>query len=211
MLMDRRLLAVPGLLAVALLLSACGGSSSDTANQPSATATSHTSAMPATTPSSGPAASAKAHNDPDVMFATMMIPHHRQAVEMAKLAATRASAPEVKALAAKIEGAQQPEIDTMTGWLQSWGAPVPSTAMGGMSMGQGMMSESAMRALGKVSGSTFDTMFLTMMITHHQGAIAEAKTEQASGSNTDALALARKIESDQTAEISRMRALQQLA
>jgi uncharacterized protein (DUF305 family) len=40
------------------------------------------------------------HNDQDVMFAQMMIPHHRHAIEMAGLAATRASSAEVKQLAA---------------------------------------------------------------------------------------------------------------
>src|SRR5688500_14913135 len=72
-------------------------------------------------PSKGATTSATAGNDSDVMFAQMMIPHHQQAVEMAELAATRASDPEVKELAAKIKAAQAPEIATMTGWLTAWG------------------------------------------------------------------------------------------
>jgi uncharacterized protein (DUF305 family) len=47
-------------------------------------------------------------------------------------------------------------------------------------------------------------MFLRLMITHHQGAIAMAKTEQANGSNPQAIALARSIESSQSAEIEQM-------
>lgn len=62
-------------------------------------------------------------NKQDVTFASDMIPHHAQAVEMSKLADTRAQAAQVKALADKIEAAQQPEIDRMNGWLTSWGAP----------------------------------------------------------------------------------------
>ena len=78
---------------------------------------------PGASSSSAPAApSASAQpsatfNDADVMFAQMMIPHHEQAVEMADLAATRASDPEVKELATKIKAAQDPEIQTMKGWL----------------------------------------------------------------------------------------------
>ena len=48
-------------------------------------------------------------------------------------------------------------------------------------------------------------MFLTMMMAHHQGAIAMAKTEQADGKNADAVALAKKIEADQTAELAQMK------
>ena len=45
------------------------------------------------------------HNDADVMFAQMMIPHHEQALEMAELAEDR-SGPEVGDLAAEIAEAQ---------------------------------------------------------------------------------------------------------
>src|SRR5690242_7335349 len=103
----------------ALLLSACGGSTSSTGHDGTAMA-----------PASAPA-SAAPFNDADVTFAQSMIPHHQQAVQMAELADSRAASTEVKTLAAKIKAAQQPEIDTMTGWLTAWDQP---TAMPGMSM-----------------------------------------------------------------------------
>jgi len=43
-----------------------------------------------------------------------------------------------------------------------------------------------------------------MMIKHHEGAIQMARTEQANGKNTDAIALAKQIEAAQTAEIATM-------
>ncbi len=43
-----------------------------------------------------------------------------------------------------------------------------------------------------------------MMIQHHQGAVEMAKAEQSDGQNPDAVALAKKIEAAQTAEISQM-------
>ncbi|MEP7090010.1 MAG: DUF305 domain-containing protein [Nocardioidaceae bacterium] len=147
-------------------------------------------------------------NDADVTFTQSMIPHHRQAVEMATLARTNGSAPEVKTLAVKIEGAQGPEIDTMTQWLKDWGQKVPSDSMSGMghsgSSMPGMMSDADMRKLDAATGPTFDRMFLTMMTSHHSGAIEMAKTEQKDGKNPDAVALAKKIEADQTAEIADM-------
>ena len=64
-----------------------------------------------------------------------------------------------------------------------------------------------MAELEEASGPEFDQMFLTMMIRHHEGAIEMAKTEQDEGENPDALALAEKIEADQTAEIETIEGL----
>jgi uncharacterized protein (DUF305 family) len=153
----------------------------------------------------GSAPATAGHNAQDVMFAQMMIPHHEQAVVMAKQAATKASSPQVKELARQIEQAQGPEIQMMTGWLQTWGASKPSGD--GMHMGDGMMSDQDMKKLDKLSGKPFDQAFLEMMIKHHQGAIAMAKTEQAQGSAADAKAMAGSIVTSQSAEITTMRKL----
>ena len=143
-----------------------------------------------------------------------MIPHHEQAVEMAKLAKQHASTAEVKKLADKIAGAQGPEIDTMKGWLKDWDQSGSDGSMSGMgdSSGsaaemQGMMSDAQMSALSSSAGADFDQMFLTMMVAHHTGAIEMAKTEQAKGKNADAKELAKKIEAGQTAELVEMKQL----
>lgn len=150
-------------------------------------------------------------NDADVTFAQSMVPHHEQAMEMATMAQERASSPEVKQLAEKIAAAQGPEIDTMTGWLEDWGQEVSSDSEGGMDHSgsdmSGMMSDDDMRSLGAATGAEFDQMFLEMMIEHHTGAIEMAQTEQQDGENPDAIALAEKIEADQTAEIAEMQDL----
>lgn len=150
-------------------------------------------------------------NDQDVEFAQGMIPHHRQAVDMAELAQTRASSAEVKALAATIQGAQDPEINTMEGWLTDWDKPLPDDGMSGMdhgSMGNdpmpGMMSTDDMDSLSKASGTEFDKSFLTMMITHHEGAIEMAESEIADGSSAEAIALAKQVKDAQTGEIATM-------
>jgi uncharacterized protein (DUF305 family) len=147
-------------------------------------------------------------NNADVTFAQSMIPHHEQAVEMAKMAKMHASTPEVKILADKIESAQGPEIMTMQGWLKSWGKPEASGSLGDMAHGTGMpgmMRDGDMSGLEKATGATFDKMFLTMMVAHHTGAIEMARTEQSKGKNADAKALAKKIEAAQTTEITEMK------
>ncbi|MFF7278387.1 DUF305 domain-containing protein [Streptomyces griseorubiginosus] len=157
---------------------------------------------------SGTAAS---HNAQDVSFAQGMIPHHRQAVEMAELAAGRASSSEVKDLATRVEKAQGPEITTMTGWLKSWDEKVPE-AMSGMDHSAhsgmaGMMDDADMGKLEKASGKDFDSMFLTMMVEHHEGAVEMATTEKAKGEYKDATDMAGDIITAQNAEISEMKKL----
>jgi uncharacterized protein (DUF305 family) len=196
------------LLAVAatLVLSACGGDDS-----PSGSGMDHG----ATTAASGAPASAAAFTDADVAFARHMIDHHRQAIQMAATAEGRAADAGVKELAGRIEGAQQPEIDTMNEWLAAWGEPAPMPAasmasdMPGMQHGAmpGMMSAEDMTTLMGAEGAAFDKQFLTMMIAHHEGAVQMARQEAAQGSNTDAKALAQKIVTDQQAEIASMRTM----
>ncbi|MER6591360.1 DUF305 domain-containing protein [Micromonospora purpureochromogenes] len=172
----------------------------------------------AATATGSPTATAD-HNQADVTFAQNMIMHHRQAVQMAELAETRASDPQVKTLATRIKAAQAPEIQQMTTWLNQWGAPVPSPSPNGHGMhggtpsaspgsaSPGMMTDQDMAALENATGNEFDKMFLQMMISHHQGAVQEATTEIEQGQNRDAKSLAEKIKSDQTAEISQMQNL----
>ena len=151
----------------------------------------------------------------DVTFAQEMIPHHEQATEMAALAQDRTTNPEILDIASRIEAAQDPEIETMTTWLQEWGVPEDSTnehsemnhGQGSESSMPGMMSEDDMTALEDATGVEFDQMFLTMMIEHHEGAIIMAKSEIDSGTNPDAIALAEQIQAAQTAEITEMEAL----
>jgi uncharacterized protein (DUF305 family) len=78
--------------------------------------------------------------------------------------------------------------------------------MGGTT-GKGMMSAADMKMLDKASGAEFDKMFLTMMIKHHEGAIAMARDEQAKGLYGPAKTLAASIVSSQSAQIATMRSL----
>ena len=192
-----------------LALSACGGEDMDMGSMPGGSST--TSAT-ATAGSSAPAAGE--HNAADVDFASGMIPHHAQAVEMADMAIENATNPEVKALAGRIKQAQDPEIETMSGWLTSWGEEVPEAGggMAGMDHGGGeamggMMSEQDMTALGEASGSQFDRMWLEMMTAHHEGAVEMARTELAQGSYPQAKDLAQAIIDSQSKEITEMSVL----
>ena len=151
-------------------------------------------------------------NATDVGFAQGMIPHHAQAVEMAEMGIAKSTNADVLALAKQIKSAQNPEIETMTGWLQTWGQAVPSTASmagGGHDMTNmsGMMSGADMKRLESSTGTAFDRLWLELMIQHHEGAVRMAKDELADGKNSDAKALAQAIITGQQAEITKMNAL----
>lgn len=146
-------------------------------------------------------------NDADVTFAQEMIPHHRQATEMAAMAESRTVDPAVLDLADRIEAAQDPEIETMTDWLVAWDREVPEGDMAGMTGMAGMMDDDQMAELEGASGAEFDRLFLTMMTEHHDGAVEMAKVEQTDGKYEEAVTLAEDIEQQQTAEITQMQDL----
>lgn len=60
-------------------------------------------------------------DDFDENFVAMMIAHHQGAIDMAKLAETRAKHDEVKQLSKDIIVAQTKEIADMKMWQQDWG------------------------------------------------------------------------------------------
>ncbi|MER5357607.1 DUF305 domain-containing protein [Streptomyces sp. NPDC002785] len=207
----RRMLAgAATVAALALTLVACGSSEESKTDGSSMPGMDHGSAG-----ASAAATPGGAFNDADVKFAQQMIPHHQQAVVMAELADGRAADPEIKELAAAIEKAQDPEIDTMKGWLTSWGKPLPSASssmgdMPGMDHGSdssgmpGMMSGKDMSDLKAAKGKDFDKKFAQLMIGHHEGAVTMAEDEQKNGSNADAKKLAGAVVTAQTAEIEQM-------
>lgn len=151
------------------------------------------------------------HNDADVAFAQQMIPHHRQAIMMARLADSRASNAAVLTLARDIETAQRQEIKTFEGWLDDWGQDASGHGMDGSHMDHdsmdGMLDAGQMRDLRDATGTAFDRLFLASMIEHHEGAVTMARTEVDDGESSDAIALAEKIAADQAAEIEAMREL----
>jgi uncharacterized protein (DUF305 family) len=198
----RRSAAVLAAGAAAVALAACGGNDDKPAGHGG-----HGSASPSASASAS--AAQGQHNAADAAFAKGMIPHHRQAVEMAALAPSRAESPEVKKLAQEIKKAQDPEIKTLSGWLASWGEPVPAGgAMDHSSHGMsGMMTMEEMDKLKGASAKAFDTAFMEMMIEHHEGAVDMAKTELAQGGFPGAKTMAQAIITSQSAEIARMNKL----
>lgn len=166
----------------------------------------HHSTSPASTSSPSTSSSVSASfNDADVVFVQGMIPHHEQAVAMSdSLLKKTEVAPQVAALAKQIQDAQQPEIDTMKGWLTAWGQ-----GTGGMHHGSdgGMATAAELEELEKADGASGQRRYLEMMTAHHTGAIQMAQTEISDGKNPDAIKMAKDIVTVQQREITVMKDL----
>lgn len=180
-------------------VTACGGDDSDASTGATTLST-----------ASAPSTAASAFNDADVTFAQSMIPHHEQAIEMAEMALDPSSGAgaDVTALAKQIQAAQDPEIAQMKQWLSAWGMSTQMDSSGhDMESMDGMMTASDMQALAAATGPAFDQLWLTMMIEHHEGAIAMANTALSAGESSDVNQLANAIVEGQQAEIDTMNGL----
>ena len=200
----RRATAAALLLTLAPLLAACG--SDEPTAAPAAERT---------------AASGDTFNDADVAFASDMIPHHADALVMVDMTQGRDLSPELAQLTEDIRAAQAPEIELMADWLTAWGEEVPETSrdhvnshdmgdmgdMGDDTDGHMGMDPDDLAALEGADGAAFETMWLEMMVDHHEGAIEMAQQEQEAGLFTDAVDLADAIEASQSAEIDLMEGL----
>ncbi len=188
-----RTLAIAAALALGLTLAGCStnNNSSDTGSSSSTTS------------------AASTHNDQDVTFAQMMLPHHKQAVSMSDTLLAKGSDVDTKVadLAKQIKAEQSPEIKQLTSWLKSWGEPTEMPSMSGMdhSSMSGMMSDSDMQDLDQASAKDAGKLYLEQMIQHHEGAVAVAKTVVDKGKNTDAVQMAKSIVTSQTEQITQMK------
>lgn len=153
------------------------------------------------------------HNADDVAFATDMVPHHQQAIELSELVPERSTDPELVALASKIAAEQQPEINILNVFLVQWNEN-PEAGVGsegdhaghGQTM-QGMVDDATMARLESLRGPEFDALWLQSMIGHHQGAVEMAKAEIANGENVDAISMAKTMVTAQEADIAQMKSM----
>jgi uncharacterized protein (DUF305 family) len=147
-------------------------------------------------------------NADDHAFATNMIPHHEQAIELAALAPERSTDQELIALADKISAEQQPEINALRVFLVQWNENPEDNRShgggGGHGAMEGMVDDATMARLQSLQGAEFDTLWLQSMISHHQGAIEMAKAEVANGQNDDIKRMAQTMIDTQQAEINQM-------
>lgn len=149
----------------------------------------------------------------DAHFIEQMIPHHEDAITMAKLALTKAQRTEVKQLAQNIIDSQGKEINEMKAWYKEWfGRDLPTGEnvmsqhgmMGNNGMHMGMMgNETDITRLEQAED--FDVAFVEDMIPHHQMAVMMASMLRNGTQRPEMKKLADDIITAQTNEIDQMR------
>jgi uncharacterized protein (DUF305 family) len=143
----------------------------------------------------------------DQAFIDAMVPHHREAIEMAKAANSRGlTQPELQAIARDIVSSQQREIDQMLDWREEWFGsrqlgPVLPEVLGVPERELGMKHGSADEVAGAVD---VDATFAQMMIPHHEGAIAMAGAAKERAQHEELKQLADAIIEAQQREIDVM-------
>lgn len=133
-------------------------------------------------------------------FASMMIPHHEQAIVMSDLALVNTTNPALLQLAQQIKAAQGPEIEQM----RTWGDV--DTEMHSGHVMAGMLTDEEIAQLKSAKGVAFDRLFLEGMIKHHEGAIMMAEMILDS-KNPEVTTLAQEIITAQQIEIDLMKSL----
>lgn len=142
----------------------------------------------------------------DSHFIERMIPHHEDAITMAKLALEKSQKEEIKKLAENIIKTQVQENEKMRSWYKSWFGTEASELTGkGMGMiGGGMMGDgSDIKEL--ENAENFDKAFIEEMIPHHQMAVMMANMLKNGTQRSEMKQLADDIIKAQSDEIAQMR------
>jgi uncharacterized protein (DUF305 family) len=158
-------------------------------------------------PSAGAETAASGEVPFDQAFIDAMVPHHREAIEMAEAAQGRGlTQPDLEKIANDIISSQQREIDQMLAWREQWFGsrtlgPILPEVLGVPESELGMEHGSADEVADAVD---VDQKFAEMMIPHHEGAIAMAEAAQERGQHEEVNELADAIIEAQEREIEIM-------
>jgi uncharacterized protein (DUF305 family) len=140
----------------------------------------------------------------DMAFIDAMVPHHREAIEMANAANARGlTQSDLRTIANDIITSQQREIDRMLEWRAEWFGsrtlgPILPEVLGvpegelGMEHGSGGHMAGAMDV---------DQTFAQRMIPHHEGAVAMAEVAKNRAQHAEIKELAEMIIEAQEREI----------
>ncbi len=161
------------------------------------------------------AAALPRHTEADTRFMQGMIAHHAQAITMSALVDGRSNSQDMHQLARRIDISQQDEIALMQRWLADRKEAVPDPAHAGHGdheLMPGMLTADEMQRLAAATGVEFERLFLAAMIRHHEGALIMVRDLFASpgaGQDPDVFRFASEVDTDQRAEIARMRRMLQ--
>ncbi|MBN9390969.1 MAG: DUF305 domain-containing protein [Chloroflexi bacterium] len=152
-----------------------------------------------------------ASDSPEINFARDMSDHHAQAVDMAVKIRDRTTDPDLRIFALDIILTQQNQIGQMQGWLTVWQYPLAGAKSMMSNHGQmmGMATVEQVYALDTLPVAEAEIAFLQLMIRHHQGGVAMARTVLNQTTRPEVTRLANSIVVGQQSEITYMKELLQ--
>ena len=163
----------------------------------------------------------------DVGFAQDMSVHHSQAVDMASIALTKSTDNDVRTLAFDILTTQQNQLGQMQAWLTMWDQPLSKVGpymewmssdsgsghgshgtsatmdmshSGPVDTMPGMASPEDLAALRAAEGLQLDTLFLQLMLRHHEGGLPMMESAAADATEGPVRSLAQTMVNTQQSE-----------
>ncbi|WP_370946994.1 DUF305 domain-containing protein [Amycolatopsis sp. cg5] len=155
----------------------------------------------------GPAAPATEFNPTDVMFLQMMIPHHQQGIDIARLAKEHHLRPEIQVLANAIDVTQVNEVADMKAWLEGWAQPPTADAAPDAHAHHGgnrLTPPDEVAELKAAKPEEFEKLFVNILTAHQHNAVELAQTEAAGGAAFKTKDLANRIIQSRTGEIKQL-------
>ncbi len=150
----------------------------------------------------------------DLQFIDQMIVHHQGAIMSSEHMIADSERLELRQLAENIQKSQSEQIEQMHAWREQWypDAEPTSEMMDSAQMDRMMDSAQMDEMMGEghmqeemMGGDAADSMFLRMMIPHHQSAIDMSERALERAEHPELRGLAQQIIDEQTAEIGLMK------
>lgn len=145
-----------------------------------------------------------AHNEVDVHFLGMMVPHHEQAIDMSDvLLASDVDDAQVRDLAQRIKDGQERENEQMRAWADEWGIQ-KDMDFHSNHIANGMFQPEELEEFSSLKGDQLRTTFLEMMHYHHKHVIEMTQSEIQNGAYAPLREMAQDMVDVQTAEMREM-------
>ena len=147
------------------------------------------------------------HNEVDVHFLGMMVPHHQQAIDMSDvLLESDVDDEEVRDLAQRIKDGQERENEQMRAWADEWGIQ-DDMEMHSTHIANGMFQPEELEEFATLEGDELRTTFLEMMHYHHDHVIPMTQDQIDNGGYAPLREMAQEMVDVQTAEMKEMEEL----
>jgi uncharacterized protein (DUF305 family) len=156
-------------------------------------------------------------NEADTAYATGLVSHHAQTLQLLDLTLGRDSLnAQIGTLADQTRESRFDEAATAQKWLKTWGKRIPKTVLehdhdqDGVSYDTsipGVLTSGELHRLERAKGAAFTQAWLRKLIAHEQGAVKLAADAIEDGQNADVVAFAQKDEKAHQQQVARLERL----